>query len=101
MGTSTAMVMGTGINLISEVVGGRGKEGAFVFGVYSFADKCIVGIIGFLVINGHAFRTENPTPDDISHINMVTTVIPGIGCLLATLSVVFYPIPEYEDTQYD
>lgn len=51
IGISQAMVLGTGINLISEVVGDKGSKGAFVFGIYSFFDKIIVGVIIYLVTN--------------------------------------------------
>jgi MFS family permease len=51
IGISQAMVLGTGINLISEVVGEKGSKGAFVFGIYSFCDKITVGVIIYLVSN--------------------------------------------------
>ena len=55
IGISQALVLGTGINLISEVVGPRGSKGAFVFGVYSFLDKILVGVIIYLVSNTAAY----------------------------------------------
>ena len=66
IGISQAMVLGTGINLISEVVGDRGNKGAFVFGIYSFFDKIIVGVIIYLVTNTSAYsKTEGLLEDDL------------------------------------
>lgn len=37
------------------MVGPRGSKGAFVFGVYSFIDKIMVGVIIYLVSNTSAY----------------------------------------------
>jgi len=58
IGISQALVLATGINLISEVVGPRGSKGAFVFGIYSFIDKIMVGVIIYLVSNTPAFTKK-------------------------------------------
>ncbi len=43
--------------LQSEVVGKDGSDGAFVFGLYSFVDKVINGIILFaLLVNSYQFE---------------------------------------------
>ena len=61
-GCSTAMVMGTGINLISDVVGSKGSKGAFVFGIYSFMDKSIVGLAVYFIIHSKAYtKLDEPT----------------------------------------
>jgi len=44
IGFSQSMVLSTGINLISDVVGNKGESGAVVFGIYSFLDKISAGI---------------------------------------------------------
>ena len=49
IGASQSLVLSTGINLISDVVGSKGKEGAFVFGIYSLLDKFACGIAIFVV----------------------------------------------------
>jgi Na+/melibiose symporter-like transporter len=49
IGISQMMVLSTGINLISDVVGSKAKTGAFVFGIYSLLDKFSAGIVIFLV----------------------------------------------------
>lgn len=38
MGVSLAIALNAGVTLISEVIGLKGSSGAFVFGVYSFAN---------------------------------------------------------------
>jgi hypothetical protein len=58
IGISQALVLATGINLISEVVGPRGSKGAFVFGIYSFVDKIMVGVIIYLVSNTQAYTKK-------------------------------------------
>ena len=45
------MILSTGINLISDVIGSKGESGAFVFGIYSFLDKISAGIIIFFMAN--------------------------------------------------
>lgn len=49
VGVSQTMVLSTGINFISDVVGTKAKTGAFVFGIYSLLDKFSAGIVIFLV----------------------------------------------------
>lgn len=99
IGISQALVLGTGINLISEVVGPRGSKGAFVFGVYSFLDKILVGVIIYLVSNTAAYtKTENLSTEDLDFIRQSFCFVPGIGCLLGALIVMLYPIPEYKSS---
>lgn len=86
--------MATGINLISDVVGSKGKTGAFVFGIYSLLDKFSCGIIIFLVGIAPAYSkpTSEITDDDVSFIRLTMILIPGISCLLSSLIVLSYPI---------
>ena len=49
LGASQSLVLATGINLISDVVGTKGKSGAFVFGIYSLLDKFSCGIAIFII----------------------------------------------------
>ncbi len=49
------MVLSTGINFISDVVGSKAKTGAFVFGIYSLLDKFSAGIVIFLVGSTSAY----------------------------------------------
>jgi len=39
------------MNLICDVVGGKAKTGAFVFGIYSLFDKFATGIVIFTIAN--------------------------------------------------
>jgi hypothetical protein len=96
IGISQAMVLGTGINLISEVVGDKGSKGAFVFGIYSFCDKITVGVIIYLVSNTEAYtKTSGINQNDIDFIKLTLVLISGGGCLLGALIVLLHPIPEY------
>lgn len=55
LGICQTMVLSTGINFISDVVGSKGKSGAFVFGVYSLFDKFGSGIIIFWIGGSRAY----------------------------------------------
>ena len=97
IGSASGLVVSTGINLISEVVGKKSKQGAFVFGFYSFLDKTIVGLTVALVTSTEAFSREGaPTEEQIDFIRITVTAIPALACIIGTLSVLFYPIPEYK-----
>ena len=63
IGASSGVVVSTGINLISEVIGRRGKEGAVVFGIYSFIDKTLVGLSIFLVTHSEAYSNKSTLSD--------------------------------------
>ncbi len=52
------MVLSTGINFISDVVGTKAKTGAFVFGIYSLLDKFSAGIVIFLIGNTNAYTAD-------------------------------------------
>ncbi len=56
IGAAQALVLNTGLALISEVIGGRGSSGAFVFGCYSFLDKVSTGIALFIITNLSIFK---------------------------------------------
>jgi hypothetical protein len=45
VGLSQPYILSTGLNFISDVVGERGKTGAFVFGVYGLGDKVSAGLV--------------------------------------------------------
>jgi hypothetical protein len=52
------MVLSTGINFISDVVGTKAKTGAFVFGCYSLLDKFSAGAVIYFVGNSDAYSIE-------------------------------------------
>jgi len=58
VGASQSLVLSTGINLISDVVGNKAKTGAFVFGIYSLLDKFSSGIVIFVIGNADAYSKE-------------------------------------------
>lgn len=51
------MVLSTGINFISDVVGTKAKTGAFVFGCYSLLDKFSAGAVIYLVGSSSAYES--------------------------------------------
>jgi hypothetical protein len=57
------LVLNTGITLISDVIGVKGKSGAFVFGFYSFLDKISTGIVLFILTNVSLFPKDDGTGD--------------------------------------
>ena len=78
------------------MIGAKGKEGAFVFGFYSFLDKCLVGLTVYVVTHSEAYsNTEQLTGEQLQYMRFTATAIPAAACILGTLGVLFYPIPEY------
>ena len=59
MGACSGLMLTTGTNLISEVVGKKGKQGAFVYGIYSFVDKCVVGLLVYVVTHADAYSSDD------------------------------------------
>lgn len=55
LGLSQPMILSTGVNFISDIVGSKAKSGAFVFGVYSLLDKFSAGIVIFFIGNSLAY----------------------------------------------
>jgi hypothetical protein len=55
LGVCQTMVLSTGINFISYVVGTKAKTGAFVFGIYSLLDKFSAGITIFFIGSTSAY----------------------------------------------
>mgnify|MGYP007068604951 FL=1 len=95
VGVSQTMVLSTGINFISDVVGTKAKTGAFVFGIYSLLDKFSAGIVIFLIGRTTAYSTQdfhNLTADQINFIKYTMVLIPSLASVLATLIVITYPI---------
>ena len=95
VGVSQTMVLSTGINFISDVVGTKAKTGAFVFGIYSLLDKFSAGIVIFLIGRTTAYSTQdfhNLTADQINFIKYTMVLIPSLASVSATLIVITYPI---------
>lgn len=88
------MVLATGINLISEVIGTKGEQGAFVFGIYSLLDKFSSGLAIFFITDADIFTTHN-----INFIRYMTVLVPSAACVGACLVVLSTPIQEYSDSK--
>ena len=58
IGCSQTMVLSTGINFISDVVGTKANTGAFVFGCYSLLDKFSAGAVIYLIGSTPAYETD-------------------------------------------
>lgn len=95
------MVLATGINFISDVVGTKAKTGAFVFGIYSLLDKFSAGAVIFLIGNTQPYTKDVHLLDksDQTFIKLTMVLIPALSAVLATLIVIFYPIQEYSKKQ--
>ncbi len=59
VGISQSLVLSTGINFISDVVGAKAKTGAFVFGIYSLLDKFSSGIAIFVIGTSSAYSKND------------------------------------------
>ena len=94
IGLSQTMVLATGINFISDVVGTKAKTGAFVFGIYSLLDKFSAGAVIFLIGNTEAYTKDAHKLDDSEKdfIKYTMILIPALSAVLATLIVISYPI---------
>lgn len=55
IGIAETLVLSTGINLISDVVGRKSKQGAIVFGLYSLLDKFASGLAIFFITSSQSF----------------------------------------------
>lgn len=88
------MVLSTGINFISDVVGTKAKTGAFVFGCYSLLDKFSAGIVIYLVGSAAAYeaKPKDLTDEQIDFIKYTIILIPALSCVLASAIVLSYPI---------
>lgn len=58
IGCSQTMVLSTGINFISDVIGTKAKTGAFVFGVYSLLDKFSAGGVIYWIGSTEAYSKD-------------------------------------------
>jgi len=66
--------------MISEVIGLKGNQGAFVFGVYSFLDKIANGLLIFFILKSPLLESNDP-----SYIRFCIVFIPLFGSILALI----------------
>lgn len=90
VGTSQTLVLSTGINLISDVVGADGSQGAFVFGIYSLLDKISSGLAIYFIISSSNFDTN------INYKKWMSIIMPSIMCILSSVVVFLTPVNEYK-----
>jgi hypothetical protein len=69
------------------VIGTKGEQGAFVFGIYSLLDKFSAGIAIYFITNSQSF-----TNHDSDFIRYMTVLVPSAACVGACLVVLFTPI---------
>lgn len=94
VGLARGLVVSTGVNLISEVIGSRGQQAGIVFGIYSFIDKCMLGLIIFLVTQTAAYSNPDKlSPEEVQFVRFTSCTIPVGCCVVGTIAILFYPIP--------
>jgi MFS family permease len=89
IGIAETLVLSTGINLISDVVGLKSKKGALVFGVYSFADKFASGLAIYFITVSPLFESS------VSYKKWTIILIPSLACILSCTMVLLSPVKEY------
>lgn len=77
-GISLSISLNTGIAFICDVVGDKGKQGAFVYGCYGLLDKFATGLILFFILRTQSFEDNDP-----SYVKFVFVMIPIISAILA------------------
>jgi hypothetical protein len=94
------MVLTTGVNLISDVVGARRGKDGFVFGIYGFIDKILIGVIVYLVSNNPSYsKIDNITSEDIQFIKLTLTLIPAAACFISSLILLPLKVGEYKKSE--
>lgn len=86
VGIAETLVLSTGINLISDVVGVKSKKGAFVFGVYSLLDKFASGIAIFFITSSPMFETS------VAFKKWTIILVPSVACILSCILVLLGPV---------
>ena len=97
IGFSQSLILTTGINLISDVVGSKCESGAIVFGIYSFLDKISAGIIIYFIAQLSCFSgsAESVSESEQTMIKMTVIVIPMVSALLASAVVLCGNVSQY------
>jgi ABC-type transport system involved in cytochrome c biogenesis permease subunit len=95
IGIAQAMILATGINLISDVIGSKGDSGAVVFGIYSFLDKISSGVIIFMLANLPCFSDEPILEADELMIKAPVVGIPILTSVIAAIIAAIYNVSEY------
>jgi len=92
IGMSQSICLNTGIGLISEVVGVRGPNGAFVFGCYSLLEKFANGILLYGIMNIRDVSSDS----NVLYIRVCAALIPCCGAILACILVLIGKAKDYD-----
>ena len=59
-------------------------------------DKIIVGLAVYVVTHTPPYqKDEDFTDDDLQFIRLTMSLVPGLACVIATIGILFCPVPEY------
>ena len=78
-GVGIALMLNTGVSLISDVIGTDNKSAAFVYGVYSLLDKFSNGFLLWYLVRHYS--------KDVVALKYILSVIPtvaSLGCAVMT-----------------
>jgi len=91
------MVLSTGINLISDVIGNKGESGAIVFGIYSFLDKISAGVIIFALAKLPPFvsHLQSINDEQAGVVRMTVAILPMLAAVSGAVFVLFANVSEY------
>ena len=90
VGLSQTLVLSTGINLISDVIGTNSSDGAFVFGIYSLLDKISSGVAIYFIISSSEFDKS------VNYKKWMAIIMPSIMCIISSVIVFLTPVNEYK-----
>lgn len=90
VGLSQTLVLSTGINLISDVIGTNSSDGAFVFGIYSLLDKISSGVAIYFIISSSEFDKN------VNYKKWMAIIMPSIMCIISSVIVFLTPVNEYK-----
>eukprot|EP01016_Furgasonia_blochmanni_P016601 TRINITY_DN1967_c0_g1_i11.p1 TRINITY_DN1967_c0_g1~~TRINITY_DN1967_c0_g1_i11.p1 ORF type:complete len:180 (+),score=42.82 TRINITY_DN1967_c0_g1_i11:44-583(+) len=94
LGIGQSICLNTAMNLIAEVVGIRGSQGAFVYGAYSFTDKISNGIALYIIMDSQSMKIEDPF-----FIRWASSLMPAVGCAIALVLVLMGKAKDYSDAK--
>jgi Na+/melibiose symporter-like transporter len=97
IGCSQSLILTTGINLISDVVGSKSDSGAIVFGIYSFLDKIATGLIIYFIAQLSCFSASSGslTESEEQAIKATVILIPMLSAIAAAVAVQCGTVSEY------
>lgn len=82
-GMSSTVIQVTSFGMAADFVGDDVSNGAFIYGVLSFADKTSNGVVGFLI--------QKFNPEEGYYYRLALSYGCGIPCLIGILALLFLP----------